>query len=763
MCAQQDERYQQHKSLFLEFLDGKHSETGDDYPERVRQMVEEGRCRLIVSLDDFIAFDRNRQHISRLMSQPHRYIAAFQDALKAYVDSVPALESAREEYFVGFSGSFGPNRVSPRQLRASLILSLLCVEGVVTKMSPVRPKLVQSVHYCPATKKHTVKYHRDSTALFGLPTAPAYPKTDEFGNVLQTEFGLCVFKDFQTLHVQEMPERAPPGQLPRSVEVIVENDLVDLVKPGDRVRVMGVYRALANAFTTQKTKGIFQTLIVANNIQVIGKDAQGPVITAEDVQNIKSLAKDPNVFEILSRSIAPSVYGYSYIKKGILMQLLGGAEQDLKSTGIRIRGDINILMVGDPGTAKSQLLRFVMHAAPLCISTSGRGASGVGLTAAVVQDRETSERRLEAGAMVLADRGIVCIDEFDKMTPDDRVAIHEAMEQQTVTISKAGIHASLNARCSVLAAANPIYGKYDKNKTATQNIALPDSLLSRFDLLFIVLDLLDPMHDRNVAEHVVRMHRYRQGDDGESDELRGDPAGVGEPGPSSRPADDARTIPEEEGDEQPKTSPIYVPCTSYYAPSSGPRDKICTISFIKKYILYAKLRAQPVLTQEAQARIVEAYDELRRKEDTKTLAVTARMLETAIRLSVAHARCRLSNDVTLDDVDSALEIMRYALYNDAGQNSSAPTLRTEAGDSANDVQRSGTSEPPPASQRDVERALSNLFRQKDQCSVAEVSSALLQDGAVSRADLDARVRSALENMENDGKLMFLNEDCVMKM
>ena len=460
-----------------------------------------------------------------------------------------------------------------------------------------------------------------------------------------------------------MPERAPAGQLPRGVDVIMDDDLVDRVKPGDRIQLVGIYRSLGNRNAGQGS-ATFRTLILANNVIMLSSKSGGGIaqaaITDTDIRNINKISKKKNVFELLSQSLAPSIYGHDHIKKAILLMLLGGMEKNLDN-GTHLRGDINILMVGDPSTAKSQLLRFVLNTAPLAIATTGRGSSGVGLTAAVTSDKETGERRLEAGAMVLGDRGVVCIDEFDKMSDIDRVAIHEVMEQQTVTIAKAGIHTSLNARCSVIAAANPIYGQYDTHKDPHRNIALPDSLLSRFDLLFVVTDDIDDFRDRQISEHVLRMHRYRQPGTEEGAPVREQQyqtLGVG--------------LDEETDANQPTqvyekfNIMLHAGVTVTSGRGSARRVDVLSIPFIKKYIQYAKLQRKPVLTKGAADHIVATYSALRNDElegnQRKTSPMTARTLETLIRLATAHAKARLSHKVEEKDAEAAESILRFALF-----------------------------------------------------------------------------------------------------
>ncbi|KAI3407852.1 DNA helicase [Psidium guajava] len=630
-----------HKRELLAFLE---NDVGRMYMDDIKTMINHKRRRLIVDISDLHSF---RDLAPRILRNPVEYMQAFSDAVTDLVHRIDGKYLKEgETVLVGFEGPFVSRRVTPRELLSEFIGSMVCVEGIVTKCSLVRPKVVKSVHFCPSTEKFTTREYRDITSNMGLPTGSVYPTRDENGNLLVTEYGLCQYKDHQTLSMQEMPENSAPGQLPRTVDIIVEDDLVDSCKPGDRVAIVGIYKAIPGK-SKGGVNGVFRTVLVANNVSLLNKEANAPIYTPEDLKNIKKIAGRDDTFDLLGNSLAPSIYGHSWIKKAVILLMLGGVEKNLKN-GTHLRGDINMMMVGDPSVAKSQLLRAIMNIAPLAISTTGRGSSGVGLTAAVTSDQETGERRLEAGAMVLADRGVVCIDEFDKMNDQDRVAIHEVMEQQTVTIAKAGIHASLNARCSVVAAANPIYGTYDRSLTPTKNIGLPDSLLSRFDLLFIVLDQMDPDIDRQISDHVLRIHRYRSTFDG--GEFDGS----------------ARYGREDEADAD---SSVFVKYNRMlHGRKTGKRQKndSLTIKFLKKYIHYAKHRIQPDLTDEASEHIATAYAELRNNSSNAqtggTLPITARTLETIIRLSTAHAKLKLSRKVTKSDVEAALKVLNFAIY-----------------------------------------------------------------------------------------------------
>ncbi|CAI4219863.1 unnamed protein product [Parascedosporium putredinis] len=473
---------------------------------------------------------------------------------------------------------------------------------------------------------------KEITTTNGVTTSSVYPQEDDEGNPLITEYGFSTYRDHQTVSIQEMPERAPAGQLPRGVDVVLDDDLVDKVKPGDRVQLVGIYRSLGNR-NTNHNSAVFKTVILANNVVLLSSKSGGGLATAtitdSDIRSINKISKKKNLLDLLSqRSLDRKVSAPTFCSQYCTL-------------GYRY---------------------------------NRAGSSGVGLTAAVTSDKETGERRLEAGAMVMADRGVVCIDEFDKMSDIDRVAIHEVMEQQTVTIAKAGIHTSLNARCSVIAAANPIYGQYDTRKDPHKNIALPDSLLSRFDLLFVVTDDVDDTRDRQVSEHVLRMHRYR-------------PAGLEEGAPirenmgqSLGVAANNHADPQRSTDVFEKFDPLlHAGVTRTSGRGQNKKPEVLSIPFMKKYIQYAKTRIKPVLTQEAADRIGEIYVGLRNDEmegnQRRTSPLTVRTLETLIRLSTAHAKARLSNRVEQRDAQAAEAILRFALFKEIVEDQSRKKRR----------------------------------------------------------------------------------------
>lgn len=654
---------------FQEFLD-RIDVTGTQYRTEIRDMLMKNKHRLCVSIDEIREFDK--EFWKGLLNSPADFLPACERALRDTVLTIYDPNDRRydhldenQQFYLSFKGSFGGNKVTPRTIDSRHLSKMISVEGIVTRASLVRPKIIRSVHYADKTGRFYAREYRDQTTSFDpISTAAIYPTEDLEGNKLTTEYGYCTYRDHQKISVQEMPETAPAGQLPRSVDVILDDDLVDTTKPGDRVQIVGVYRALGAASNNSSS---FKTVMVANSVYPLHARSTGvasqEALTEDDIKNINKLSKDKRIFEILSNSLIPSLQGFDYIKKAVLLMLLGGIEKNLDN-GAHLRGDINILMVGDPSTGKSQVLRFVLNTASLAIATTGRGSSGVGLTAAVTSDKETGERRLEAGAMVLADRGIICIDEFDKMSEIDRVAIHEVMEQQTVTVAKAGIHTSLNARCSVIAAANPVFGQYDVHKDPHKNIALPDSLLSRFDLLFVVTDDVQPSKDRAISEHVLRMHRFIQPGLLEGEPIREKPS-------VSLAVGDEKTNEEEEM-EQPVFERFNSLLHSGVRNTSSKRPpSIVSIHFLKKYIQYAKQRIKPVLNLQASAYIVETYSSLRNdlmdNNQRHTAPITPRTLETLIRLATAHAKARLSKTVEVKDAKAAEELLRYALFKEVAK------------------------------------------------------------------------------------------------
>uniref|UniRef100_A0A673HYM4 DNA replication licensing factor MCM3 n=1 Tax=Sinocyclocheilus rhinocerous TaxID=307959 RepID=A0A673HYM4_9TELE len=758
-----DQEMREAQRDYLDFLDDDQDQ--GIYQSKVRQMISENKSRLIVNLNDLRR--RNEQRAAKLLNNAFEELLAFQRALKDLVASIDATYAKQhEEFFIGLEGSFGSKHVSPRTLTSRLLGSMVCLEGIVTKCSLVRPKVVRSVHYCPATKKTMERKYTDMTSLDAFPSSAIYPTKDEENNPLETEFGLSIYKDHQTITVQEMPEKAPAGQLPRSVDIILDNDLVDAVKPGDRTQVIGTYRCLPGK-KGGFTSGTFRTIMIACHVKQMSKEVSH-YFSADDVAKIKSFCRtrSKNSFDQLARSLAPSIHGHEYIKKAILCMLLGGVEKVLEN-GSRIRGDINVLLIGDPSVAKSQLLRYVLHTAPRAIPTTGRGSSGVGLTAAVTTDQETGERRLEAGAMVLGDRGVVCIDEFDKMSDMDRTAIHEVMEQGRVTIAKAGIHARLNARCSVLAAANPVYGRYDQYKTPMENIGLQDSLLSRFDLLFIMLDQMDPEQDREISDHVLRMHRYR-------DPHEQDGAALALGGAIDALATEDPDVTQEEEEEL----QVYEKHNLLLHGSKKLKDRVVSKAFMRKYIHVAKALS-PVLTQDAANHIAEEYSRLRNQEQlgsdiARTSPVTARTLETLIRLSTAHAKARMSKVVELVDTDVAVELVQFAYFKKVSEFSERHSeRRASQGSEQYDPYDFNTETDVPQSKlnqqqtfyiqvilnglKEFKTALLEVFRSSHAQSVGMIALMEGINKSCPSPFKETEVRAALSRMQDDNQVMVADD------
>ncbi len=572
---------------FKEFVLG--SET---YINEITNMIIQQKKSLEIDFNDVLIYDKDLADL--LVERPRPVIRAASDAVRdIMIEKEPDLARRLRTFYARFRRL--PETIHLRRLRSPYIGRLVQVEGIVTRQTPPKHFLHRATYKCQQCGyemelKQELERHVEPPQK--CPRCGAARSL-----VLTTERSEYV--DWQKIIVQERPEELPPGQLPRSVEAVLVDDLVDAVKPGDIVSITGVLE-LALSELRKNRPPVVSSYIDVNHIESMQKELIED-ITPEDERRITELANSPNIQDRVVRSIAPSIHGHDEVKEAIACALFGGNEL-VYPDGIRVRGDVHILLVGDPGTGKSQLLRFVAKVAPRAVYTTGKGSSAAGLTAAVVRDKLTGDFYLEAGALVLADRGVAIIDEIDKMDAKDRVAIHEAMEQQTVSLAKAGIVATLNARCSVLAAANPAFGRYLPNRTIAENIDLPVSLLSRFDLIFVLRDEPNPDRDRALADHVLSLHT----------------------------------------DELPGTF----------------RDAIKP-DLLRKYIMYARRHVRPQFTREARDRILQFYLEMRKASNTAqgtSVMITARQLEALVRLSMAEAKMRLSPVVSPGDVERAIRL-----------------------------------------------------------------------------------------------------------
>lgn len=487
------------------------------------------------------------------------------------------------------------------------------------------------------------------------------------------------FMDNQTLKLQELPESVPTGEMPRSITLSCDRYLTDKVSPGVRIDVIGIYSVSnapapgvgrSNGRTGPQGGSLFITARLPY-VRGLGLRVQEGAGYSGSRTNLSfgfdeeeamlRIARTPGLVDIISRSIAPEIFGHEDIKKAIASQLFGGALDKKLPDGMRLRGDINVLLLGDPSTAKSQMLKYAERVAPISVYTSGKGSSAAGLTASVIKDKANNEFHLEGGAMVLADGGLVCIDEFDKMRLQDRVAIHEAMEQQTISIAKAGITAVLNARSAVLAAANPAFGRYDDTRTSAENIEFQSTILSRFDLIFIVRDVRNDERDKMIADHVLRLHQ-RGSEKAKSTMARRGGTGSGQ---------DANNVSGTEGADAATSNKQTVGI-------SGVGDKRhIDINSLKRYISYARNRGSPRLSAEGaellRTNYVSIREQMRAKQlgddeddgSSQTVPITVRQLEAIVRISESLAKMTLDNVVTEEHVTEAIRLFKVATLDSA--------------------------------------------------------------------------------------------------
>ncbi len=595
------------KRLWVEFFDE------FDYNDKINMLRSDypDIKSLYVTYNDLSSFSSD--FIEGLMNDPYYYLTIGEHYIRETlgiannkirrvnirIENVPDIPGIKYEI---------------RNVRSSNVNSYISINGIIRKNTEVLPRLELAAFKCPACGELNM-VPEDIHKLFEPNVCQSCGWNKGKLKLIPEE---SEFVDTQKLEIQENPDTIDGTSQPQRITLILEDDITGKIYPGDRVTVYGILKAdekhIGNTMLTE-----YNLYLNANNFKKETRDFEEIKINDEDEKKIKELSKEPNIIDKFSRSIAPSIYGLEVIKKALVLQLFGGVRKIMKD-GTHIRGDIHILMIGDPGTAKSQLLRYMTFISPRSVFAFGKGSSAAGLTAAAVRD-DFGEGRwtLEAGALVLADNGFAAIDELDKMDKNDTASMHEAMEQQSVTISKAGIMATLKSRCSILAAANPRFGRYDPMKTIAEQTEFPPPLLSRFDIIFKLIDTPNRENDDKLAEHILKTNR------------------LGEIYRSLENSNLDIQIPDEEK-------------------FTAELDK----ELIRKYVSYSKNRIFPRLSDDAIQILKDEYVKTR-SSGIDSVPITARQLESTIRLAEAAARARLSSIITVEDALLAKGIVDYYL------------------------------------------------------------------------------------------------------
>lgn len=643
--------FNKQQEIIEEFLKNFKAKRGvRKYMRMLKEVANRERVTIDIELDDLKKYDKNNDVTTHIEKNTLRYMQLFSKAIDSVMpdrdsnvqideDSIDVLADWRvrmqreladptalqdsksaipkqllRRYEIKFLTRSKTKPLFIRQVSAHQIGSLIKVRGIVTRITEVRPMMKVATYICDVcgNEIYQIINKKKYSPVSECPSQQCQQNRNKRPVLPQTRGSK--FVKFQEIRLQESPEEVPEGNVPRSIIVYAMGENTRLCQCGDKVTIDGIWLPIPNVggFAAMRAGLTSNTYLQCMRLL---KEKKGYDIEEQDsklLKQVQKIAKDPKVYDKLGRSIAPEIYGLEDVKKALLLVLIGGVTKVSKSDQMKIRGDINILLMGDPGVAKSQLLKHVCYVAPRCVYTTGKGSSGVGLTAAVQRDPVTKDMVLEGGALVLADMGICCIDEFDKMEESDRTAIHEVMEQQTISIAKAGITTTLNARASILAAANPAFGRYDKKRSPEININLPAALLSRFDLLFVLVDTPNLDKDVALARHIAYVHQHKH-----HPKLDFDPYS----------ADLLRA---------------YIAEARTYEPVIPPA--------LTDYIVgcYVSMRAQ-------------SLDE-NGQYDSRKIVGTPRALLSILRLGQALARIRFSNEVTQADVAEAMRLMKEAKH-----------------------------------------------------------------------------------------------------
>jgi replicative DNA helicase Mcm len=562
------------------------------YKNEIGKVAKKGTKSVPISFQEIVSFSHELG--DQLLAKPEEVLAIFELAL----DELGLIKNAR----VRLTDMPASQMIKIRDIRAKHLNQLIDIDGIVRQASDVRPQIVNAKFECPSC----------GTVISVLQVDKKFrePSRCSCGRKMNFKLINKDMVDAQRIVIEEAPESLEGGEQPRRMSIFLKEDLVDpkmeeRTTPGSKIKVIGLLKEVPMPLQTGGISTRFDLAIEANSVIPKEETFEELEISEEDEREIMELAADPKIYEKLSASMAPSIFGYDEIKLSLALQLLSGVRKK-RSDGTTVRGDFHILLVGDPGVAKSVMLKFISNIAPKGRFVSGKGASQAGITASVVRDEFLRGWALEAGAMVLANKGIACIDEMEKMNEQDRSALHEAMEQQTVTISKANVQASLRAETSVLGAANPKFGRFDPYQTVASQIEMGPTILNRFDLIFVMKDIPQKLRDEAIATHVLLEHRK--------------------------------------------------------SAVKPPIDQ----ALLKKFIAYAKQKVSPELTDKAVEEIKRFYVDLRntpslKDELIKPIPISARQLEALIRLSEASAKARLSKKVTKEDAQRAIQIMKFYL------------------------------------------------------------------------------------------------------